>query len=75
MFAVDTPVLGLNYGLDRVRFPTAVPAGSRVRARGRLARVVRVSDGVQTTVGLVYEVEGAEKPPCVAEVVSRRHIN
>jgi acyl dehydratase len=63
-------VLGVNYGLDRVRFPAPVPVGARVRARGTLRPAVPDGDGVRTVVELVYEVEGAERPPCAPEVVS-----
>jgi acyl dehydratase len=63
-------VVGINYGLNRVRFPAPVPVGSRVRAHGTLRSVTPDGPGMRTVVELVYEVEGADRPPCVAEVVS-----
>lgn len=62
---------GLNYGLNRLRFPAPVPAGSRIRARGKLESVEEVVGGVQCVLTLTIEVEGVEKPACVAELVFR----
>jgi acyl dehydratase len=65
--------LGINYGLNRVRFTGPVPAGSRVRARFQLAAVDDIERGVQTTWNVSVEREGAEKPVLVAEWITRRH--
>lgn len=65
--------LGINYGLNRVRFTGPVPVGSRVRARFRLAAVDDIERGVQTTWNVSVEREGAEKPVLVAEWITRRH--
>lgn len=65
--------LGINYGLNRVRFTGPVPAGSRVRARFQLAAVEDIERGVQTTWNVSVEREGAEKPVLVAEWITRRH--
>ena len=65
--------LGINYGLNRVRFTGPVPAGSRVRARFRLAAVEDIERGVQTTWSVSVEREGGEKPVLVAEWITRRH--
>jgi acyl dehydratase len=65
--------LGINYGLNRVRFTGPVPAGSRVRARFHLAAVDDIERGVQTTWNVSVEREGAEKPVLVAEWITRRH--
>jgi acyl dehydratase len=62
--------VGVNYGIDRARFPAPVPVGRRVRARGVLRSAERGGGGVRTVVELTFEVEGGERPPCVAEVVS-----
>jgi acyl dehydratase len=62
----------LNYGLNRVRFPAPVPAGSRVRGRFRIEAVDDVAGGTQATVAATIEREGAEKPVCVAELLFRR---
>jgi acyl dehydratase len=62
----------LNYGLNRVRFPSPVPVGSRVRLHADLAGVEENSDSsLQTTFGILVEVEGSDKPCCVAESVFR----
>ncbi len=65
--------LGINYGLNRVRFTGPLPAGSRVRARFRLAAVEDIAKGVQTTWSVTLEREGEEKPVLVAEWLTRRH--
>ena len=62
----------LNYGLNRVRFPTPVPVGSRVRLHVDIADVAKNADSsLQTTFGIVVELEGSEKPCCVAESLFR----
>jgi len=63
--------MGINYGLNRVRFPAPVPVGSRVRARFRVEEVVEVEGGEQARVAATVEREGHEKPVCVAELVFR----
>jgi len=65
--------LGINYGLNRVRFTGPVPAGSRVRARFRLDAVEGIPKGVQTTWNVTLEREGEAKPVLVAEWITRRH--
>ncbi|WP_029057900.1 MaoC family dehydratase [Stappia stellulata] len=63
---------GVNYGLDRVRFPAPVPVGARIRASGELLDARPIGEnGVQTTVRMVIEVEGGEKPGCVADTLQR----
>ena len=63
--------MGLNYGLNRVRFVSPVPAGSRIRARFTLATVEEIKGGVQATWNVTVEREGGEKPCCVAEWLVR----
>jgi acyl dehydratase len=63
--------LRLNYGLNRVRFPAPVPAGSRLRARTDLAGLEQVGEGVQFTYLVTVEIEGNQKPACVAEFLAR----
>ena len=63
--------MGVNYGTNKVRFPSPVRVDSRVRAGAELASVEEVPGGVQVVVRLTYEVEGQEKPACVAETVAR----
>jgi acyl dehydratase len=63
--------LGVNYGTGTVRFPTPVPVGSRVRGTAELAACDEISGGIQTTIVITMEVEGATKPACVVESLSR----
>lgn len=63
--------MGVNYGVDKVRFPAPVPVGSRVRAGADLVEVVEVAGGVQARIKITIEVEGAAKPACVIESLSR----
>jgi len=63
--------MGLNYGTDKVRFPAPVPVGSKLRAGGELTDVRDVPGGIQTTMTVTVEVEGSDKPACVAEILSR----
>ena len=61
----------VNYGIDRLRFPSPVPVGSRVRGIVELARAEEIPGGVQAVWKLTYEIEGRDKPACVAEIVFR----
>ncbi|MDJ0463393.1 MaoC family dehydratase [Streptomyces sp. H27-C3] len=63
--------MGINYGTNKVRFPSPVPVGSRLRATAVLKEVTDAGGGVQVTAVVTVEREGAEKPACVAESVSR----
>jgi len=65
--------MGINYGLNRVRFTGPVPAGSRVRARFRLASAEDIDQGVQMVWNVTVELGGADKPVLVAEWITRRH--
>jgi acyl dehydratase len=69
---VDGITMGVNYGLNKLRFPAPVPVGCRVRMHMQLKEVTDVTDGVvQVTSVLTFEVEGQEKPACVAESIAR----
>jgi acyl dehydratase len=68
---VAGPRMTLNYGLNRVRFVSPVPSGSRIRARVALARIDDVVDSVQATWSVTVEREGGEKPSLVAEWIVR----
>jgi acyl dehydratase len=63
--------MGLNYGVNKVRFPAPVPSGSRVRATFTVQSVEDVPGGEQGVVLAVVELEGGDKPVCVAELVAR----
>ncbi len=65
--------LGINYGLNRVRFTGPVPSGSRVRARFRLVALEEIDLGVQIVWNVTVEREGEAKPVLVAEWITRRH--
>jgi acyl dehydratase len=66
--------MGVNYGLNKVRFTAPVPAGSRIRGRFTLAGYEKLGgNGVQTTWSVVMEREGGDKPVCVAETISRHY--
>ena len=71
-FAIDDTKMGINYGLDRVRFPNPVRAGDRLRGRCKLLAYQPIEGGAQLTVEVTMEIEGAAKPACVAQSVSRR---
>ena len=65
--------MGINYGVNKVRFPAPVPVGSRIRAHFELLEVSEVEGGVQVVTKGTVEREGEEKPVCVAEMVSRQY--
>jgi acyl dehydratase len=65
--------MGVNYGLNKVRFTQPVPAGSKVRGRFTLAKLEPIEGGVQTTWSVVVEREGGTKPAMVAETISRHY--
>lgn len=71
-FAVSDTRMGVNYGLNRVRFPAPVPSGSRLRGRFKLLKFEAIEGGAQMTVEAKMEREGSDKPVCIAESVSRR---
>jgi acyl dehydratase len=68
---VDGPRMTLNYGLNRVRFVSPVPSGSRIRARVTLATIDDMGDSVQATWGVTIEREGGDRPAVVAEWIVR----
>jgi acyl dehydratase len=63
--------MGINYGIDKARFITPVPAGGRVRGRGEILGAGEIPGGVQAVVRITIELEGADKPAAVVETVSR----
>ena len=66
--------LAVNYGLNRVRFPAAVHADSRIRARVALLALKELSDSVEATYSVTIEREQSEKPACVAEWIVRYYL-
>jgi len=73
-FTVRDTRMGVNYGLNRVRFPAPVPSGSRLRGRFKLLSYEVIEGGAQVTVEVTMEREGSAKPVCVAESVGRRFV-
>jgi acyl dehydratase len=74
MVEIHLPIrMGINYGLNRVRFPAAVPAGSKIRARAVLQAVEEIAGGEQLLWNLTVEREGGDKPCCVAEWLVRQY--
>jgi acyl dehydratase len=68
------PRMAVNYGLNRVRFPSPVPVGKRVRAHSKLLTVEAVAENcIQQVTQITVEIEGVEKPACVAEMVGRMY--
>ncbi|OFW41197.1 MAG: dehydratase [Acidobacteria bacterium RIFCSPLOWO2_12_FULL_67_14b] len=72
--AVDGARLSINYGLNKVRFPAALPAGSRVRGRCVLQRLDEVDGGLQATWNVLVERDGGAKPCCAAEWLVRYYL-
>ena len=71
LFVVDDAVASINYGANKVRFPATVPVGARLRGRLTLVGAEPVAGGVQATLRVAMEIEGGDKPACVAEVLIR----
>ncbi len=71
LLQVEGISMGINYGLDRLRFPSPVPVGSRVRIAGQLNEVTEVPGGLQVKLTATFEIEGGTKPACVADLVLR----
>ncbi len=71
VMAVDGVKMGVNYGLNKLRFPSPVLVGKRVRMHMSIKEVTDVEGGAQVTSLLTFEVEGQEKPACVAESIAR----
>lgn len=70
-FEVGGVAMGINYGLNKVRFPAPTPVGSRIRVRAAIAAAERVAGGVQAVVDATIEAEGIDKPVCVAQSIVR----
>ncbi|MET8677435.1 MaoC family dehydratase [Streptomyces sp. NPDC004647] len=74
LMRVEGVQMSINYGANKVRFPSPVPVGSRLRATATIAEVTEVSGGVQLATVVTIEREGGEKPVCVAETLSRFYL-
>lgn len=71
VWAVTGTSMGVNYGIDKLRFPAPVPVGSKLRLGVKVLDVTEISGGVQAKLEYTFETEGATKPSCVAEVLFR----
>jgi acyl dehydratase len=71
MLTVTDATTVINYGLNKVRFPSPVPVGGKIRLTATLTDVTEVKGGLQVTVNAVIELEGGDKPACVAEPIFR----
>jgi acyl dehydratase len=71
IYRVDDITMAVNYGLNKLRFPSPVPVGSKVRAGATLVGVDEIPGGAQVTMDVAFEVEGQDKPACAAQVVFR----
>ena len=68
---VDNTSMGVNYGCEKVRFPSPVPVGSRIRGGGEVMSAEEVKGGIQVVVRMTIEIEGADRPACVVDTISR----
>ena len=76
MATLENLKMGVNYGTDKVRFPSAVKVNSRLRGKGELIAAEKTKDGgVQAIIRVTVEIEGADRPACVAETISRYYFN
>ena len=73
VLTISDAKMGVNYGLNKVRFPAPVPVGSKVRARVTLKESQEIAGGLQLTIGAVIEREGGQKPVCIAELLFRTY--
>jgi acyl dehydratase len=71
IFKVTDVGTGINYGLDKLRFPAPVPVGSRIRINATLAEATEVPNGVQAKLDVLFEVEGQSKPACAMTMILR----
>ena len=66
--------MGVNYGANKVRFPSPVPVGSKVRLGVKVLEVEEIANGVQMTMEFTFECEGSSKHSCVAEIIFRSYV-
>ena len=71
IYRIDGMAMSVNYGYDRIRFPSPVPVNSKVRLGVTISSVTDVAGGAQVGITFVWEVEGQPKPACVAEMLIR----
>lgn len=71
LIEVEKISMGINYGVNKVRFPSPVLSGSRIRGSAQLAEVTEIPGGVQAVIVITVEVENSSKPACVVESITR----
>ena len=71
LLTVADAAMGVNYGCEKIRFPSPVRVGSRIRGRGELVSARPAGDGLQVLVRVTIEIEGQQRPACVADTLSR----
>ena len=72
-YSVADVVMGVNYGLNKVRFPNATPSGAEIRGRISLLNYDEKPDGARFILKVVFEIKGEEKPACVAEFIGQAY--
>lgn len=74
LLAIDGTSMGVNYGLNKVRFPSPVPVGAKIRLHGTVGDVTEVKgNGVEMTLDFTVEIDGTDKPACIAQAVYRHY--
>ena len=73
-FSVEQRTMGINYGMDRVRFTNATKVGANIRARVSLLEYNQIPRGAKFKMKVVVEIQGEEKPACIAELISLAYI-
>jgi acyl dehydratase len=71
LISVDNISMGINYGVNKVRFPTPVTVGSRIRGGAEILECEEIAGGVQVIIKVTVEIDGSAKPACVVENVTR----
>ncbi|MCY3576625.1 MAG: MaoC family dehydratase [bacterium] len=71
LITVEQISMGINYGVNKIRFPAPVPVGSRIRVGAELSSVEEITGGVQAVITITVEVEDSSKPACVVESLTR----
>lgn len=74
-YSIDDVVMGINYGLNKVRFPNATLSGAQIRGRISLIDFEEKPKGARYTMKVVFEIKGQEKPACVAEFIAQAYVN
>jgi len=74
LLRIDGVKMGVNYGLEKVRFPHPVPVGSKIRLNAKVVSVEDVPGGTQSTFDFTVEIDGVAKPACVARTVYRQYV-